>query len=365
MPIYMDRHDLSDVTAKDISEAHQLDVKMAPEFNCKTLTYWFDERKNLVFCLIDAPNKKAVRELHKNSHGSVPNHIIEVECDVVEIFLGRVSNPEIADYEKHITETAFRTIMSLEVFYPLCVNSKLEKRDGSYNFFDRTFSNLLKKFEGRELQNSSDSLMASFRSIPNAIGCAIEIQKALIKYNNNTKHNKIEVVIGVTAGSPVTESEEFFGDAIKLGKSLCSIGRGGQIIISSVIRDIYKKMNLGYGKNLSVKILNTSEENFLNQLMELTEKMWNDENFNLDKFSKQIGLSRAQLYRKITDLTGHSPNNFIREIRLKNALRLIEARKGNISEIAYESGFNNPSYFSKCFQRRFGVLPSEYASSIM
>jgi AraC-like DNA-binding protein len=78
-----------------------------------------------------------------------------------------------------------------------------------------------------------------------------------------------------------------------------------------------------------------------------------------------FGMSKAQLYRKITDLTGYSPNNFIREIRLRNALKLIEAHKGNISEIAFESGFNNPSYFSKCFFKKFGILPSEYASSIM
>ena len=68
--------------------------------------------------------------------------------------------------------------------------------------------------------------------------------------------------------------------------------------------------------------------------------------------------------RKIRELTGYSPNNFIREIRLQNALKLIESQKGNISEIGYETGFNNPSYFSKCFKRKFGVLPSEYASSI-
>ncbi len=111
-------------------------------------------------------------------------------------------------------------------------------------------------------------------------------------------------------------------------------------------------------------MLNLRYENFLNKLFETFEKKWNEEEFNIDSLVKQFGISRAQLYRKVTDLTGYSPNSFIREIRLKKALKLIETQKGNISEIAFESGFNNPSYFSKCFFKRFGILPSEYASNI-
>ena len=93
--------------------------------------------------------------------------------------------------------------------------------------------------------------------------------------------------------------------------------------------------------------------------------MWNDEKFNLDNFSREIGLSKAQLYRKVTAVTGYSPNVFIREYRLTMALKAIENMKGNIAEIAIESGFNNPSYFSKCFHKKFGILPSEYANAII
>ena len=55
----------------------------------------------------------------------------------------------------------------------------------------------------------------------------------------------------------------------------------------------------------------------------------------------------------------------MREYRLNRALRAIERMKGNIAEIAIESGFNNPSYFSKCFQKKFGILPSDYANAIV
>ena len=150
-----------------------------------------------------------------------------------------------------------------------------------------------------------------------------------------------------------------------LAKKLGYIAGENQILISSSLGKVYNKLKLKTDlKNNLIKVLSSRYEVFLTRLLETIEQKWNEEEFNIDGLVKQFGMSRAQLYRRITDLTGYSPNNFIREIRLKNALKLIETQKGNISEIAYESGFNNPSYFSKCFQRRFGVLPSEYANTI-
>jgi AraC-like DNA-binding protein len=73
-----------------------------------------------------------------------------------------------------------------------------------------------------------------------------------------------------------------------------------------------------------------------------------------------MSMSRSQLYRKIHALTGMSPNEFIRYNRLQKAAELLSHHTGNISEAAYEVGFSNPSYFSECFKKQFGVLPSDY-----
>jgi AraC-like DNA-binding protein len=74
-------------------------------------------------------------------------------------------------------------------------------------------------------------------------------------------------------------------------------------------------------------------------------------------------MSKTLVYKKMISLTGQSPNSFVREYRLNRALEQIELNVKTISEIAFESGFNSTSYFSKCFQKRFGLLPSVYLKS--
>jgi AraC-like DNA-binding protein len=66
------------------------------------------------------------------------------------------------------------------------------------------------------------------------------------------------------------------------------------------------------------------------------------------------------LYRKVNALTGISVNDFIRQLRLQKGAQLLSNNWGNIAQVAYEVGFSNPSYFSKCFKEQFGVLPSSY-----
>ena len=118
MPIYMDRHDVSkEVTAEIVADLHQKDLKIQHKFNCKGLTYWFDEKRKTAFCLVEAPNKAAIKEMHDQAHGEVPNRIIEVDHAVVESFLGRIEDPEKSQKTKLniINDPAFRTIMVVGV----------------------------------------------------------------------------------------------------------------------------------------------------------------------------------------------------------------------------------------------------------
>nr|WKN40109.1 two-component regulator propeller domain-containing protein [Tunicatimonas sp. TK19036] len=91
------------------------------------------------------------------------------------------------------------------------------------------------------------------------------------------------------------------------------------------------------------------------------ENMANPE-FSVEELSRQLGMSRVHLYKKLLALTGKSPIEFIRIIRLKRASQLLKESQMTVAEVAYEVGFNNPKYFSKYFKMEFNILPSHYAS---
>jgi DNA-binding response OmpR family regulator len=104
----------------------------------------------------------------------------------------------------------------------------------------------------------------------------------------------------------------------------------------------------------------SADERFLRRAMEVAEAHMADPEFSVERFTRLIGMSTMQLHRKLKALTGQSATQFIRMVRLKRAAYLIEKRLGNVAEIAYEVGFNNPSYFAARFRELYGVSPSEY-----
>ena len=87
-----------------------------------------------------------------------------------------------------------------------------------------------------------------------------------------------------------------------------------------------------------------------------------DENFSIDTLSEQMNMSRSNFYRKIKGVLDLSPNEYLRLERLKKAAQLLKEGENRVNEICYMVGFNSPSYFAKCFQKQFGVLPKEFVS---
>ena len=82
-------------------------------------------------------------------------------------------------------------------------------------------------------------------------------------------------------------------------------------------------------------------------------------NLKMDELGEQLGISRVQLYRKVKTLTGLSPVELLRQMRLQRALTLLNSTTKTVAEIAFDVGFNSPSYFSNCFKKQFGKLPME------
>ncbi len=110
-----------------------------------------------------------------------------------------------------------------------------------------------------------------------------------------------------------------------------------------------------------VRVLSESEQSFINQVYNIVEENYPDENFNVEILSREIGISSPHLYRKIMKIADIFPNGFIRDLRMNKALSLIKQKRKNITEIALDVGMNNPSYFAKCFHSKYGILPSKFA----
>ena len=105
------------------------------------------------------------------------------------------------------------------------------------------------------------------------------------------------------------------------------------------------------------------DDRSLQKMMDTIHRQMPDSNFNVSVLARETGMSLTQLYRKCTSLTGRSPNELIRQCRLMKAAELLLAQFGNVSEVAYQVGFSNLSYFTKCFKGQFECLPSAYQKS--
>jgi len=141
-------------------------------------------------------------------------------------------------------------------------------------------------------------------------------------------------------------------------------------ILASRIRNLLAQQKLlqkRFQKQIEVNpgevTITPVDEKFLKQALEVVEKHMDNPEFSVEDFSRDMFMNRVTLYRKILSITGKTPIEFIRSIRLKRAAQLLEKSGMSVSEIAYEVGFNNPKNFTKLFKEEFKVLPSQYVAS--
>ena len=175
-----------------------------------------------------------------------------------------------------------------------------------------------------------------------------------------TSHIPI-IILAITGG------EEKEAEALEAGvddfmvRSLCSRilkARIGNLLESR------RKLRERFSHEVRLKpadiVVTPSDENFLHRTVEIIEAHMSDPEFKVESFSRNMGLSRSQLFRKIKKLTSETPVYFIQTIRLRRAAQLLEKSYLTVTEISYEVGFKYPSHFSQLFHSKFGQSPKEY-----
>ena len=227
--------------------------------------------------------------------------------------------------------------------------------------------NINKQYAVYESSNGKVGFEKAFGIIPDLIISDIKMPEMdgielcqKIKADERTSH--IPVIL-LTARSTLenkmegleTGADDYITKPFKIQELLVRISN--LIEQRKKLREQFRKEFLLEPKDIKVT---SADEKFLNRILEILEQNYANENFTSDEFAKKAGLSRMQLHRKLHALTDQSSSEFIRNFRLKRAVKLLSAKKGNISEIAFEVGFSNPSYFTECFKSLFGFSPSEY-----
>jgi class 3 adenylate cyclase len=244
MPVYMDRHYVEGATRHALADAHQRDMALQDKYHVKFLTYWFDELRCTAFCLVEAPDRETIERAHTEAHGSVPNEVLEVDPNVVEAFLGRIKDPppvdtSAAEVGEIPIDPGFRAIM----FTDLKDSTRMTTLYGDvkalhllhiHNALTRTE---LQRYRGREVKHTGDGIMASFVSVPDAVECAIAIQKSFAAHNKENPEAPLYLRIGLSAGEPIEEDGDLFGKAVQLAARLCAHAEPARILVAQLVLD--------------------------------------------------------------------------------------------------------------------------------
>jgi signal transduction histidine kinase/ligand-binding sensor domain-containing protein/DNA-binding response OmpR family regulator len=204
-------------------------------------------------------------------------------------------------------------------------------------------------------------LIVSDISMPEMNG--LELCKK-IKGDNRTAHLP---VILLTA---LTEEEEQLAGLANGANDYITKPFNFQILLSKIngLLQTHKTLKKTYQKQVEVNAqeirIVSEDEIFLKNVFAAIEKNITNTNFSVEELSHQLSISRVSLYKRLLTLTGKTPVDCIRTIRLKRAAQLLEKSNLNIAGVAYEVGFNNPNYFSRVFKDEYGMQPSEYVNEL-
>jgi signal transduction histidine kinase/ligand-binding sensor domain-containing protein/DNA-binding response OmpR family regulator len=229
--------------------------------------------------------------------------------------------------------------------------------------------NLKEFFNIQEASNGKDAISNALTTIPDLIVSdvmmpvmdGIEFCKQ-IKTTKQTSHIPVILLTAKTTNEQIVEGFETGAD------DYVTKPFNFEILLSR-IRNLIKQresMRKTFNKQIQVEpseiTVTSLDEKLIQKAIALIEKNISNPDFSVEELSKELGMSRVHLYKKLTSITGKSPIEFIRILRLKRAAQLLQKSQLSISEIAYEVGFNNPKYFAKYFKAEFNKLPSQYIS---
>ena len=230
---------------------------------------------------------------------------------------------------------------------------------------------LIDSFEVIEAPNGQVGLFRAMKYVPELIisDVSMDVMDGFelckqIKENLSTSHIPVILLTALAQDEQRAIGFESGADAYipkPFNESLLKI-RVRKLIENREKVKAYFQKNLTFGERK--ENVTEIDKSFITRFRKIIEDKLIDTELNVDEIGKSLGLSRVQLYRKIKSLTNYAPNELVRIIRLKASEQLLIKSEKTISEIAYETGFSSPSYFTKCFKEYFNESPTDFIKRI-
>lgn len=305
-------------------------------------------------------------KLHKGSnHLKEDEIVIEDPLRVVPVLKTDLTEPissiEAEDTE-HIKKTESKSVLPLV----LIVEDNADMRGYIRSCLD------IKIYKIIESKDGIDGLNKAIEKIPDLIISDVMMPRmdgnemcSKIKTDERTSHIPVVLVTarasiehkikGIETGADAYLAKPF--NAMELQSWVKKL-----IEQRKKLRQSFMK-NFSPGLNIKHQEITSVDQQFIKKAVNTVEKYISDSEFSVEKFGQEMALSRVQLHRKLKALTDQSTSHFIRTIRLKNAANYLIKKGANVKETAYEFGFNNLSYFDKCFHKEFGMTPTDYVAS--
>lgn len=344
MPLFIDLHIDRSLTPDLITKCHVADKAIQDKYGVRYLQILLNQPQGYLFCLVEGPDKESCAKVHQEAHGNIACNILEITQSDFSALLANKGKDRL-DFtlnQDGTLDTGNRAILAMSLLGS--TESRREARE--------IIKDTLQQEGGRSMQNYLTPLIAFFDSSTSAVKAALIIRQKI-----KDRQLPVEVRIGIDIGPPLKEKGNFFEDALRSAERLSFVSASGQIAISSTVMQLYHGNSRITG---FVMVINPPDQKFLNQVIDCTEKLWENNNLTITDFAREMGMSKSQFTRRLRSAANFSPNDFLKEFRLRKALRLMEDQEMNVAEITMAIGFSNPSYFTKCFRKRFGKAPSEY-----
>ena len=241
----MDLHrGLKGLSREAAGTIHQLDVEQQDRYGVKFHKFWINEAEGTVFCLMEAPSKEACLACHFAAHGETGT-----PCEIIEVHpldYATIMGPAPTSVEGVVVhpDGQLDSAVRIFLFTDIVGSTHLTEQLGDIRAMavlakhNEIVRNSIRDNGGKEIKHTGDGIMASFLSSSKAVRSALEMQRELKEYRDGNSGVPLHLKIGLHAGEPVTEGDDFFGAAVQLARRICDMAAPDQVLISETVKGL-------------------------------------------------------------------------------------------------------------------------------